>query len=280
MKKKQIFITLTAMALTAALTIGGTLAYLSAITETKTNVFSSDKGIEIDIIEKKWEETGKTKASEYVPGDVIAKDPTIIIEEGSAWVGMRLDFCSVARDDKTITYMPYGKIEGDVKKGFRSYAEHDGINEVEGWTLIAKNGKGSELYAYSTKLVSGNEINKTEPIFDNVIVNASVQKYTETELKSYFTKTTTINKETGEILEEKLKEVTTPPTTTTMYFDQNGNAVEFDKLPSFEIKGTGYAVQGDNVELEEAKTEIIKLANTKIDLTSEEYFYAVQPVTP
>ena len=45
---KKITLTAAAMVLSAGLAVGGTLAYLNAVTETKTNVFASDKSISID----------------------------------------------------------------------------------------------------------------------------------------------------------------------------------------------------------------------------------------
>ena len=49
--KKKIAMTLGAMALTAVVAIGGTLAYLSSVTETKTNTFSSSKDITTELKE-------------------------------------------------------------------------------------------------------------------------------------------------------------------------------------------------------------------------------------
>lgn len=268
MKKKQTFITLAAMALTATLAIGGTLAYLNDITETKQNVFTSDKGIDIDLIEEKWEEEGKTKAENYIPGDVIAKDPTITIDKGSAWVGMSLDYLN-ASDEK----IAYGTVKDGIKTGFRSYAEHGDIHST--WKLIARNGHGSELYINTEKIEEPN--GKTAPIFSDITVNAGITKVTETSTFKYFTKTTELVN--GEITKETLTEVQGAPQQTTSYFDQNGNAVTADpkisQLPSFKIDAKGYAVQTNNFDAyTDAIPEIINLANQGVEVGNKNMFIA------
>ena len=44
-KMKKITATAAAMAISAGLAVGGTLAYLNSVTETKTNTFTSGKNI-------------------------------------------------------------------------------------------------------------------------------------------------------------------------------------------------------------------------------------------
>lgn len=53
---------------------GGTLAYLSTVTETKTNTFTMGTGITGQTDEPGWKEE---EALNFVPGKVIAKDPEI-----------------------------------------------------------------------------------------------------------------------------------------------------------------------------------------------------------
>ena len=53
--KKRIMKILTALSVVAVITVGGTLAYLHTITETKSNVFSSDKNISIQLREPAWD---------------------------------------------------------------------------------------------------------------------------------------------------------------------------------------------------------------------------------
>ena len=257
--KKRIATTLGAMALTAVLAIGGTLAYLSYVTETKTNTFTSTgKDVDGSVVEKNWEEEGKEQAKDYTPGQVIAKDPTIQLAEGSqnAWVGVKLEF--LGSDGSR---MAYGtpKTEEAAATGFNVYASHDGIKD--GWVLIAKNAQGSELYAYNTAIEGG----KAAPtIFDKITVHAGITKVTENTTKKYYTKVETLD-ENGNIVDTKLTEAVGPMNSTTTYFDEDGNAVGSEKLPKFEINVKGFAVQeADNTAFESVKKQIIDLANASL----------------
>lgn len=73
-KKRNVIV---ALALVALLAIGGTLAYLTAVTNSKENTFTMGKGITGTTEEPKWEDTGKKDAENFTPGKVIAKDPQI-----------------------------------------------------------------------------------------------------------------------------------------------------------------------------------------------------------
>ena len=67
-KMKKITATAAAMAISAGLAVGGTLAYLNSVTETKTNTFTSGKNITTTLTETEWTtDSGKN----YTPGDDI-----------------------------------------------------------------------------------------------------------------------------------------------------------------------------------------------------------------
>ena len=259
--KKRLAATFGAMALTAVIAIGGTLAYLSNVTETKTNTFTSaGKDVNGSVKEENWEKEGKDQASDYTPGQVIAKDPTIQLEADSesAWVGVKLEF--LGSDG---VRMAYGtpKTEDAAATGFNVYASHDGIKE--GWVLIAKNEQGSELYAYQTNAIEGGQSAPT--IFDEITVNAGITKVTENVQKTYYKKTTVLDAD-GNITSEttipvKVEEM--DPTVT--YYDENGNAVGAQTLPKFEILVKGFAVQSaDNTDFAAVKKQIIDLANASL----------------
>lgn len=263
--KKRLAATFGAMALTAVIAIGGTLAYLSNVTETKKNTFTSTgKDVDGSVVEEKWETEGKDKAENYTPGQVIAKDPTIKLEAGSesAWVGVKLEF--LGSDG---TRMAYGtpKTDNAAATGFNVYASHDGIKA--GWVLIAKNAQGSELYAYQgpeggTGVIAGGESAPT--IFDNITVNSGVTKVTENTQKTYYTKKTELDAN-GNIIKEELAEVVGDMNSTTTYYDENGNAVGAETLPKFEILVKGFAVQAaDNTDFAAVKKQIIDLANASL----------------
>lgn len=88
--------------------IGGTLAYLSATSETLTNTFTFTKGdaITITLTEPSWVES---KAQNLTPGAEIAKDPTVT-NTGSmeAYMAMKVTFQNGS--GKTLSSEDYQKL--------------------------------------------------------------------------------------------------------------------------------------------------------------------------
>lgn len=76
-------------------------ALLKTVTETKTNVFASDKSISIDLTEPQWERYGKEAAKVYVPGQTIDKDPRENGVDNSDIVDMSEMYFSLA--DQTVS---------------------------------------------------------------------------------------------------------------------------------------------------------------------------------
>ena len=74
MNKKKVALTACAAALVGTLAVGGTLAYLTQVTNTVDNVFSSDSNLTGELVEPSW---NQETASKYVPGQTIAKDPQL-----------------------------------------------------------------------------------------------------------------------------------------------------------------------------------------------------------
>ena len=74
--KNKVLLAAGSVALVGTIAVGGTLAYLSSITETKKNVFTSSKSIHGKLTETEWNEES---ASSYYPGKVIAKNPQIVM---------------------------------------------------------------------------------------------------------------------------------------------------------------------------------------------------------
>lgn len=83
MNKK--LITAASIALAACVAIGGTIAYLTAKTDTITNTFTVGK---VDINLTETERTYK-----MIPGTTLDKDPTVTVEAGSedSWVFVKVD---------------------------------------------------------------------------------------------------------------------------------------------------------------------------------------------
>ncbi len=273
MKRKQLLITGAAVALTAVLAVGGTLAYMTAITETKKNVFTSDKGIKIELEEKEWENSGKKKAENYTPGDVIAKDPAIVNKcEESIWSGVKLDYIGTDRY----------KTEGEYKStyytqdGFQKYGTID-INK-ENWTLIATNQNGSELYAFNGEVAVGAATTPT--LFSHLAVDAQIKEEKTSDWKVAYKRVVKNTYDSNgkligsEVVYEAYDESETPEVSNSYVADQDGNYIEAFGLPRFTVDVTGYAVQYAEVDFATAKTQMIDLANQGIDAASEDYFLA------
>lgn len=229
-KRNSIIKFLILISLTAVLGIGATLAYLQDITETKRNVFASNKKISIQLREPKWdgyefadepggdgttakegitgadlEELGVTQAGSYVPGADIPKDPQVRNsgKEGtgvSAYVALKVEYFNDA--DEKVSYEDFKK----------AYLKEKGIAFNQNWTLLNV-GNIDQIYLYNNILEIGADTS-ADPLFREVPLSLG--------------------------LEPK----------------EDGSGM----FPSFEIKVTAYAIQSDNVTLEDAKTEMLKFA--------------------
>lgn len=172
--KKRFAMIAAAAALTGALLIGGTLAYLTAAPKEKVNTFTvgaeltgelkeplfdgvdfekPEHHVEVPA-EEKW---GKSLASNFVPGRVIPKDPAVANTSAStdAWVAVKLDYTTgvieegVAPDPLKVT---------DIE----AFATIDW--DTTNWTL---NDEKTVAY-YNEKLPAGK---KTPTVFNTVIID-------------------------------------------------------------------------------------------------------------
>ena len=217
---KKITLTAAAMVLSAGLAVGGTLAYLNAVTETKTNTFTSSRNITTTLTETEWtSDSGKN----YLPGDVIKKNPVMNNESDQpVYMAVKVDYL----DDKG------NLMSAEEFKKYASITDYDNDN----WKMATVNSDGSEVWIYMTAVEAGES---TEALFNNVTVNAGI-----TEEWSSAAKTTTIYKcdADGNKLSiiDTTKEQYDP---TVIYKDADGNIVSAGTLPTFNIKVTGFAVQ-------------------------------------
>lgn len=99
MNKKKMAMSITSLALVGAVAIGGTLAYLSSTTDTVTNTFNVGTGyiddgehqglwLDEQLYENNEAVSGKrteegNNYTELLPGDIVTKDPTFYLTEGS-----------------------------------------------------------------------------------------------------------------------------------------------------------------------------------------------------
>ncbi|WP_270505781.1 hypothetical protein [Eubacterium limosum] len=169
MKKSRLGAIITSIAIIAVLTIGITLALLSATTDTKVNAFSSNKNIDIALREKAWDgysfedanpgngttakdendmTLGVNQAKNYMPGQTIPKNPQV----------------KNTKEDNGVDAYVAIKVQYD-----KSFLAEDGISfNNNAWTLIGTAADGSQVYLYHAVLGVGNT---TEALFDAVTVN-------------------------------------------------------------------------------------------------------------
>ena len=154
-KIKKITATAAAMALSAGIAVGGTLAYLNSVTETKTNTFTSGKNITTTLTETEWtSDSGK----DYLPGDVIRKNPVMNNESDQpVYMAIRVDY--EAADGELM--------DADTFSKYASVTDYDTSN----WEKISVNADGSEIWVYKTAVEAASS---TEALFNNVEVNAGI----------------------------------------------------------------------------------------------------------
>lgn len=119
--KRKLTIVL-ALCLALALGIGGTVAYLTATTGSVTNTFTIGK---VGLTLTETEGTVQTDGShqfKMVPGNTIAKDPTVTVTGGSedCWLFIKLE--KSENFDKFLTYaVPTGEGEWTELPGYPGY---------------------------------------------------------------------------------------------------------------------------------------------------------------
>lgn len=128
MKKKIIALCLIVV-LAATAVIGGTLAYFTD-TASKENVFTVGK-LGIDLVEPNWDEDN---AKNIVPGAVIPKDPTVIVDANSVPMYLRV---TVAMPEEVANHSDFWKGAADAKilfNGQNTAFKCDGFRTVDGTT--------------------------------------------------------------------------------------------------------------------------------------------------
>lgn len=175
MKKSRLGAIITSIAIIAVLTIGITLALLSATTDTKVNAFSSNKDINIALREEAWDgykfedtnpgngttakdpenmKLGVNQAKNYMPGQEIPKNPTV----------------KNTGDENGVDAYVAIKVEYD-----ESFLEENGIDfDNRAWKVIdtkKEETKVCVVYLYNKVLTTEDNQNVTSPLFNTVTVN-------------------------------------------------------------------------------------------------------------
>lgn len=258
MGKKRLLATVGAIALTAALTVAGTLAYLSFVTDSKENKFSSNGKITGELTETEWkyDENGWT---DYTPGKSTFKNPAVVISDKSveAYIAMKVE--CVDANGKTISL-------NDFMKDYASVSHKETNDGVE--SMVAGINKNftkygdTDLYVFNKSVVPGTS---SETLFDQVTINMGIVKvYGEESSQEtiYVYETDENGNKVGKPISTTTGPTIVKSTQKVYILDKDGKEVEVTNdttLPSFDIKVTGYAVQKDGLETTYT-TELAKLA--------------------
>lgn len=195
MKMRKVLTMVAALALTAALAIGGTLAYLTKATNTVTNTFTVGS-IDAFLDEKDVDnsQTGKTvdmesgrdtaNAYKIIPGTSIEKDPTVHIKSGS---------------EKCYVYVQIDDQLNNTVSGSASYT----VDSTK-WEQVGTTSDGKTIYKYvvsSTTEEGGTTVKnyvvdaslaqQDLVVFNGVTISGSV--VTEENIASLGSKTITVN---------------------------------------------------------------------------------------
>lgn len=157
---KKVKTTALALALAGVLGLGSTLAYFSSNLGEKTNTFTMGPGTSGELDEPSWDEKNATN---YYPGKVIAKDPTIYNKGGIEVYAMA-----------TLQYQMYDKESGWIDVSYDDLDKFinikSGVNKDQdgfdaGWTVRLD----KQVAYYNEKLPVGPS--ETTPLFTAVEID-------------------------------------------------------------------------------------------------------------
>lgn len=238
---RKVLLMAISVALVAAISVSSTLAYLTAKTGTKDNVFQASGNISGRILEPNYDEENATK---FAPGREVPKDPIIDNEtaDSSIYVGAKLEFLInvtdltdanyVAVDYNTFTHFVNIKnLASD--STWKLYTTTDGISSTD-----------NARYYFYDKILNKDADGSAET------VSGSVTDTTKDYTSALFTSVTPLAAIT--IVEDGTAtsaDLTSTADLSTLKF----------KAFNFKIKITGYGIKADNtVTSDIAKEQIIK----------------------
>lgn len=206
MKRKRAGLAITGLLVVAIIAVGATLALLSTTTGTKTNAFSSNRNISIQLRENEWdgytfedgagdsttgleenpnytgnkEDLGVNQAKAYLPGQSIPKNP-IVKNNNTNGNGVE------TRVALKVTYFIGGhQVTYETFK--TTLLDTNGIAfDTDNWTNIQNSSdeKLADIYLYDKELGLEATNNTTTPLFSTVPINKNLQPGEDGELPSF-----------------------------------------------------------------------------------------------
>ena len=206
MKRKRAGLAITGLLVVAIIAVGATLALLSTTTGTKTNAFSSNRNISIQLRENKWdgytfedgagdsttgleenpnytgnkEDLGVNQAKAYLPGQSIPKNPTV---KNNNTNGNGVE----TRVALKVTYF-IGEQQVTYETFKNKLLATDGIEFNNKWKQIDGNDNDNmaDIYLYQDVLGLKEDVNNTTtPLFSTVPINKNLQPGEDGKLPSF-----------------------------------------------------------------------------------------------
>ncbi len=179
MNKKSLLMMMVTICLIAVVGVGATLAYLTDSTETLTNTFTLGK-TDIEIDEPEWEEP-----EDIVPGQEIAKDPTVTVKAKSVDSYVFMSVSGI--DAMEAAGFEVGEFNAAWVKADDTEGK-DGIyvySDANGPAVVAKADEDQELPALFEKVTYKADNTETEGGEFNLLVKAAAVQATGEEGYTY-----------------------------------------------------------------------------------------------
>lgn len=180
MKKNKKLFVLAALFL-AVFAVGGTLAYLTDTSETKTNTFTFGN-VDITLTEPTWDTTGSTAAADMAPGQEVDKDPTIKVGATSknAYIFVKVTIptgtAGGVADTELFTVGALGSGWTDVTSAITDLDAGEHVYAYGTASAMTSVAKNTTLPAVFTKIKANSALTGTELAeisnTANVVVNA------------------------------------------------------------------------------------------------------------
>lgn len=247
--------------LIALVAVGSTLAYLSSVTDTKENKFTSSKDVNGTITETEWDkEHGDNGWSDYLPGESTAKNPQISIDGDSVEAYVAMKVTCLGANDNQIAFSEFMDKYAKV-----TYKGTEGVNTTD-WEKDDSN----DFYFYRTTLQGGVENKEqTNALFDSITVNAGIKTVYKVESEASIKNVKVYKVNPDGSKGDLVSDVTTVGPYVEVGQDEevyivDGQGTEVKAsdnptLPKFTINVTGYAIQAEGTG-STYKAELRKLA--------------------
>lgn len=190
-KSKKVIIGVLATGLVAAVSIGGTLAFLTD-SEKQTNTFTVGD-LDISLSEPNWDDT--TDGKDMTPGDTFVKDPTVAEVTNDSYMRVVMTvkdsdgnkITDTNRLSKILTMVRYDNTYNKDETPVTDNLKEDGkysLNDLEAYSNInpgftlntTKSTAGEYYYEYNSVFAEGDEA----VLFTNVVVPTD---YNQTDLE-------------------------------------------------------------------------------------------------